>query len=68
MSGFFGDGPDPASFCVGLLVGVILVIGSYILVADEARESCRDDRNVEQLCIDGNDSACRVMEVRRGRR
>lgn len=66
MSGFFDFDPDAGSLAIGLLVGVLLSVGISYLIGDEVDRSCRDQRNVEQLCIDGNDNACRVMEVRRG--
>lgn len=47
--------------------GVVVTIAVDEYLMPDVRQSCRDDRNVEQLCIDGNANACRVMEARQRR-
>lgn len=47
-------------------LGILFAFGVCYVVMPGATESCRDQRDVERLCIDGNVNACRVMESRRG--
>lgn len=48
-------------FGVGGLVGYAAGMGA----ASSVEHQIQRDEAVQQLCIDGNDGACRVMEFRR---
>jgi len=58
-------GESPFNFLAGAVFGLLFGGLAALFSIPGASDSCRDDRDVERLCIDGNDNACRVMEARR---
>ncbi|MEA9787077.1 hypothetical protein VDF90_07410 [Xanthomonas campestris pv. raphani] len=51
---------------VGMVIGIILGVFSGLSLADDIEAQIQRDQRIEQRCIDGNNNACRVMELRRG--
>lgn len=50
----------------GMLIGITLGVFSGLSLADDIEAQMQRDQRIEQQCIDGNNNACRVMELRRG--
>jgi hypothetical protein len=51
----------------GLAIGMVAGLTLYEVIDSSVCSSLKERAELEQLCIDGNDRACRVLELRGGR-